>query len=785
MYLRILLKDLKRKKTMNFILLLFVILSVMFASSSVNNIVSVVNGLDYYFDKAGLGDYFYVCNDESSKAVQEILKNNTEIDDYKTEDLVLPNSDNYFKDGEKCFSFTNAGLTQAIENSTINFFNSDNEIVNTVEKGKMYITSNIPLECELKVGDIITFSIGDYEKEFEYAGFLKDAIFGSEMMNNPRFLMNTADFDELKSDETVKQFKLGSLITVYSDSEVDSNVTAEINGILFDGDRELIKTGYVMNMIVAVIMLVIGIGLIVVSFVILKFTIGFTISEEFHEIGVMKAVGIKNSSIRVIYLVKYLGISVIGAVIGYIAGIPFADMLLSSVSEQMVLGNDNTVIIGIICSIAVVLIILSFCWSSTGKVKKLSPIDAVRSGQTGERFRKRSILRLGKSRLGTTSFLSVNDILSEPKQYGIITAVFTICMLLVILLANTANTLDSPKTLVLLSMTESDVYIADTDRSMKVISGEMTIDEAENEISEILQENNMPADIKTEEWYRLSVSHNGNKLNIPFLKCDKTNTEDYKYTEGTAPQYEDEIAITGNIAKELDVKIGEKVSVDIEGEKREFIVTALFQCFNNLGKVGRLHQAADIPDSLIYSLFSFQADFTDNPSQEVITERFDKLKDIFGEEYVMDARGFVDDCTGVSSTVKSVKNLALILTLMIIAMISVLMERSFIAKEKSEIALQKALGFNNNSIIMHHVSRFSLLIITATVIAITVSTPLTNLLMDPVFSIMGTETKIDYEIKPFEVFVLYPLIMLAVTSLGAWLTAIYTNKIKASDTADI
>ena len=245
------------------------------------------------------------------------------------------------------------------------------------------------------------------------------------------------------------------------------------------------------------------------------------------------------------------------------------------------------------------------------------------------------------------------------------------------------------------------------------------------------------------------------------------------------------IAITGNIAKELDVKIGEKVSVDIEGEKREFIVTAFFQCFNNLGKVGRLHQNANIPDSLIYSLFSFQADFTDNPSQEVITERFDKLKDIFGEEYVMDARGFVDDCTGVSSTVKSVKNLALILTLMIIAMISVLMERSFIAKEKSEIALQKALGFNNNSIIMHHVSRFSLLIITATVIAVTVSTPLTNLLMDPVFSIMGTETKIDYEIKPFEVFVLYPLIMLAVTSLGAWLTAIYTNKIKASDTADI
>lgn len=47
MFLRILKKDLKRKKTMNVILLIFVILCSTFAAASVNNIIAVTGGLDF------------------------------------------------------------------------------------------------------------------------------------------------------------------------------------------------------------------------------------------------------------------------------------------------------------------------------------------------------------------------------------------------------------------------------------------------------------------------------------------------------------------------------------------------------------------------------------------------------------------------------------------------------------------------------------------------------------------------------------------------------------------
>ena len=56
MFWDILRKDLKRKKTMNAILFIFVVLSACFVAAGLSNVVSVMSGTDYYFDKAGLGD---------------------------------------------------------------------------------------------------------------------------------------------------------------------------------------------------------------------------------------------------------------------------------------------------------------------------------------------------------------------------------------------------------------------------------------------------------------------------------------------------------------------------------------------------------------------------------------------------------------------------------------------------------------------------------------------------------------------------------------------------------
>ncbi|MDE7299579.1 MAG: ABC transporter permease, partial [Lachnospiraceae bacterium] len=59
MYLRILKKDLKRKKTMNLILLIFITLAAAFIASGAGNMLSVATALDHYFELAEAPDYWF------------------------------------------------------------------------------------------------------------------------------------------------------------------------------------------------------------------------------------------------------------------------------------------------------------------------------------------------------------------------------------------------------------------------------------------------------------------------------------------------------------------------------------------------------------------------------------------------------------------------------------------------------------------------------------------------------------------------------------------------------
>lgn len=787
MFLRILKKDMKRKKTMNIILLLFVVISAMFAAASVNNILAVTGGLDYYFEKAGMTDYFIISRDSDGKnEAEEILSQISNVSDYHSEKTIFASCECYQTEQGKLMDFSNISVICDIRDTRLNFFDENDTVVTEIEKGRVWLTGGVPRREGVDVGDVFTFSLGDTEIELEVAGFAKDALFGSEMMGNPRMLMNSEDFKTLCDDEIISNYSMGNVFYIDTDNtSALASELSELDGIMFDGSNSMIKMTYVMNMLVAMVILVISIGLIIVSFVVLRFTIRFTISEEFREIGVMKAIGLKNSSIRSLYLVKYLGIAVIGSVIGYFGSVPFGKMLIKSISENMVLGNDNSVMIGILCCLLVILIITLFSWSSTRKISKLSPIDAVRSGQTGERFKKRSLLRLGKSRLGSTEFLALNDVLSEPKQYGILTAIFAICTSLIMILAVTANTLDSDSLLYLFSVTESDVYMSDSARAMDVMAGVKTIRETEEEIEDILAENDMPGTVYLEGWYKLPVTANGNRFNFNFMKCSDTKTTDYDYTEGTAPIYEDEVAVTKQIADKLSVSIGDHISVNIGGEEREFIITAYFQCFNNLGECARFHENVSIPDNLMTAAFAYQVDFDDNPDSTVISERIEAMKDIFDNENVMDTKGFVNDCMGVGDTIASVKNLVLVLSLVIIILLAVLMERSFISKEKTEIALMKAVGFNSGSVILHHTLRFGITVLTAVIVSSALFLPLTKLIMNPIFGMMGAIGNIDYQINALEIFGVYPAIIFVVTVLSTALTAFYTRTIKASDTASI
>ena len=286
--------------------------------------------------------------------------------------------------------------------------------------------------------------------------------------------------------------------------------------------------------------------------------------------------------------------------------------------------------------------------------------------------------------------------------------------------------------------------------------------------------------------FNLPVSFGENESNISIYQGTGTTMDMYEYTAGTAPKNTDEIAITRIAADKLNANIGDTITIKtIDGDK-EYIISAFFQGMNMQGIGIRLHSDEYINYVQAQAGINTQIMFTDNPDSKEIEGRIDEIQRIFPNyENIETCAEKVKDLLGVADTLAAVKSLMVMLTIVLSALITVLMERSFIAKEQGEVALMKAIGTQNGKIYAYHSLRFLFVGMIAVIIGEIFAIPLTHLCIDPIFKMMGMELAVDYVINPVEMYLTFPIIILVTTTVSAFLTSLYTRKIKSSDTANI
>ena len=788
MYLSILKKDLKRKKAMNMILLLFIILATMFVSSSVNNIINVTTALDNYFEMANVPDYFVATmNKNLSVDIDETVGSASAVDRYAVENILFLSSDNFIFGDEDIV--INGGTNLVQSDIWMNYFLSDGSILETVKPGEFYMTEGKADALGVDVGDRLTIELNGVSREFVLADKIKDALLGSNQLSITRYIISEEDFECFLSAENTEEYYGGTLVYLYSSDmeKVSTQIKPIVDNSIRTMDRAFMEFCYILDMIVVGVLLVVSIILIAIAFVVLRFTISFTLFEEFREIGVMKAIGIGNFRIRGLYLVKYMGLSVIGATIGFALSFPFGEMLMSVSSQSIIVGNQSPILINIFCTVLVIAVILLFCYECTDKVKKMTPIDAIRNGQTGERFRKKSLMSLGKSKLSVTSFLALNDIASSPKCYGIISLTFFLCLSLLLILSATVSTMNSDSLATTFGWADCDIYIDSKIGAECILEdGHEKLEKHLNNMEQILAQNDIPAKCYQETMFNLPVAFGENESNICIYQGTGTTMDMYEYTAGTVPQNTDEIAITRIAADKLNANIGDTVTIKtIDGDK-EYMITGFFQSMNTQGSGIRLHSDEYINYAQATGYVNTQIVFTDNPDSEEINWRMEEIQRIFPEyENIETCAETVKDMLGVADTLASVKFLIVILAIILAALITMLMERSFIAKEQGEIALMKAVGTRNGKIYVYHALRFLFVGIIAVFIGEMFAMPLTHLCIDPIFKMMGMELAVDYVINPVEMYLIFPIVILATTTVSAFLTSIYTRKIKSSDTANI
>lgn len=784
MFFEILKRDLKRKKTMNFIIFIFVIMSVTFVCSSVTNLSGTFNSLDKYFADAGVGDFIALERAQGAeKSAEEIARELPYVNEIKSEKVLYNVEGIKVKSGE-IIKVAEIVMISSFDRRINKFYYSDKNLeITEIPKGGVYLRKSALETLNSNIGDTIIVTIDGIEKEFKILGVLKDAFFGGSLMDTPRFLISEEDFSEFLKGENIDQY-LGSIDYFYTDNTDDlRKELSECTNIAFMDTKGTMKITYLMEMVVAGMLMIVSICLIIIALFILKFTISFTISEEFREIGIMKAIGIPSAGIRMLYLVKYLALALLGAVIGFICSFPFSNLLMEKTKETIVISDEGSMMLSVVSAIVVVVVVMFFGFRSTRLIKKYTPVDAIRNGSTGERYKKKGFLKLSKSGSRPAPFMAFNDILSGLKRFMVMIITFSIGILLVMIVLNCISTLKSEKLVRWFGVTEADVYLSSTKNITDYHNEngkELLQDELEN-IRILLQENGMPAKVGAEVLFNYALKKGDRKVNSMAFLGVNTDTNDYdNYVEGSAPQNPKEIALHYMLLENLNAAIGDTVTVTDPDGPRDYIVSGTFETMTNRGEGVRFHQDDDRNYLYMNGIWGIQIKFTDNPSDKEKTARIEKMKELLPDYEIYTPSGFTDKTIHSAAYLDDTRWLVLLVVILINILVAVLMEKSFLTKERGEIACLKALGFRDSSIVFWQTLRVFIVMLISTIIAIALNNPVCQISVGGIFKGMGAK-KIIFDPNVLESYVIYPGIIIAATLFGVFLTAISVKHISANE----
>lgn len=792
MNLKILKKDLKRKKSMNLILLIFIFLATTFIAGSLNNLVVVMNGTDYFMEESGISDFIFITMggskdnlSENDKKTEAFLKESDSVSKYSVDDMLYLSKNQISKGKDGKFELNNAAILSSFHIAQQKFFDAENNLITEMEDGTIYLKRRTMQRNGLKPGDTLYIHTDNgYRKKFELKGTFKDACMGSDMMGVDRFIISDADFRELLLESGLPY---GRNYSVYCDNlekfEQDYNDMG-LN-VIFGGNQALIKTTYIMDMIVAAVLLIVSLCLVIISIIMLRFTIIFTVNEDYKEIGIMKAIGMKDMAIRKLYLSKYFAIAICGAILGFAASIPFSRVLLMQVTENIMIKNEGSGV-GMQGMVSLILIgaVVLFGYFATGKIKKLTPMDAIRSGNNGERFGKKGLLRLSGSKWKPTTFLAGNDVLCELRKYLILLVTSAVGVWLVIMPVNTINTLCSESLGAWFGVVDCDFYIVEEDKLL--VGDKKQCYAYMNEVKDSLEQEGIAVSkVMQELTFRFKVRNGEKSYNSFSLQGLGTDISQYFYDEGEPPVYENEIAITHVTAEKIDAHIGDTVYITMGGEEKPYVITAVYQSMNNMGEGIRFPEETELDYSHAVGSFGIQIVLKETPDKEQLTQTVNQVKKIMPGARVQTEVEYLDSMLGgISDQLRSLKSLILAVVIVINILVVVLMQKMFLIREQGEMGMLKAIGFSDGKLISWQTKRIMLVLFAGILLGSLTGTPFSEITSGQVFKIMGA-SKIEFEINIPEVYILYPVILFVAIVTACIITMQKVRKISPQEINNI
>ncbi|PKO19204.1 MAG: ABC transporter permease [Chloroflexi bacterium HGW-Chloroflexi-10] len=759
MYYRTIRNDISKNKAITLTTMIFIATAAMLVSLAAILVVNLTGAIDTLMTQAKTPHFMQMHSGEiDTMQLTAFAEQNGDIDEFQVlEFLNVDGARIIFEESSLADSVQDNGFSVQSEKFDY-LLDLDGKVI-SVSDGELYVPICYMQDGTAKIGDEVEL----FGKTFRVAGFLRDSQMNSLLASSKRFLVSKNDYTEIKdfgNTEYLIEFRLkdlsalGAFETAYTSAGLDANGPT-ITYPLFKTINAISD-----GLMIAVILLVSAL-FVAIAFMCIRFTLLAKIEDDYREIGVMKAIGLRVADIQKIYLAKYAAIAATGCILGFSLSFAFRGMLLENI--RLFMGESENpsaaLLFGIISVLLIFLAIIAYVNGVLKRFRKISPAEAIRFGTSQEKTSTAKSFHLSKNRLlDTNIFLGIKDVLTRKKLYATMFAVLVILVFIIIVPQNLYNTISSKSFSTYMGIGKSDIRIdiQQTDHIFEKTAEIAKVLENDRSISKYV--------VLTTKTFNAKMD-DGSEERIK-IELGDHSVFPVKYSEGRAPATEDEIALSVMNADELGKKTGNVIPLVVDGKEKQLTVCGIYSDITNGGKTAKA-VFSDNSAEIMWSVIS--AELAD---KSLVSSKITEIADRFEFAKISGIDGYIQQTFG--STIRSIGKAsyaAITAALIITVLVTVLFMKMLVAKDRYSIAVMKAFGFTNADIKAQYLSRAVFVLIAGIFLGTLLANTVGEYLAGAVIATFGASS-FQFEINPLSAYLLCPLLMvsfvLMATTFGTW-----------------
>ena len=450
-----------------------------------------------------------------------------------------------------------------------------------IAPGTVYISPALHSNFDMEIGDTIRFELTRTGgiKSLQVAGYFADGFMGSSMIDMKSFLINSADWAEIENtlsmtSESDMLAKTGAMLHIFQSPDsplsdldfhnlIHESTTLSLYTEFSYRQQSIFSYMLLLQNILAGFLAAFSAVLLIICLVIIGHSLSVIVEGEKRDTATLKSMGLSGASLRGLYLSLYGGTVLLGLLLGLIPAWISAKLLASAMVTSTGLLIQLAFPVGLILPMFLFLLLLFvfFIFVRTKKILQIPPVQVLHTVEDGKSvpspLRKRALL----------PDIALRELLSGKRRYLALCLVSVFLAMFLSVIGRMGTWL-GPNGEGLMNT----FSVADHDLGVQPFNDSVPMDEIERII------NWYSPVTETYELAMQPVTVNGQEYTANVLN----DTRWFHVLSGNVCDG-DSILITDTVASELQLSVGDTVTVAANGKMETYTVSGTYQCANGMG----------------------------------------------------------------------------------------------------------------------------------------------------------------------------------------------------------